>query len=139
MDNLQKLKVQQHVEQWKHNREFARTINGRYRDWQINVIFYTALHLIDAALASLGVGVSEHTERNDRVRMNESFAAVRTQYLNLYRISRVTRYDAEPDRWLPQEYLTVADLVEDLLKPIENGVGPLIGKSVRFEPLPMKQ
>jgi hypothetical protein len=139
MDKAHQQRVQQHLEQWKHNRQFAKTIDGQYRDWQINVIFYTALHIIDAALASLGVIVSEHTERNQQVRTNGSFAAVRNSYLDLYRISRVTRYDAEPDKWLPDQYLNVTDLVEHLLKPIENGVGPLINKSVKFEPLPLKQ
>lgn len=139
MEKVQQQKVQQHLDQWKHNRRFAKTIDGNYRDWQINVIFYTALHVVDAALASLGVRVSEHGERNNQVRTNESLAAVRTQYLDLYRISRVTRYDADPDQWLPSDYLTVTDLVEDLLKPIENGVGPLINKSVKFEPLKLQQ
>lgn len=139
MDQVQQKRIEQHVQQWRHNRAFAKTIDGQYRDWQINVIFYTALHVIDAALVSLGVTVSEHSQRNDLVRTNESFAQVRNQYLNLYRISRVTRYDADPDQWLPQKYLGVGDLVEDLLKPIENGVGPLISKSVKFEPLPMKE
>ena len=91
--------------------------------------------MIEAALASLDVQVTDHTNRNDHVRTNEAFAAVRNQYLNLYRISRITRYDAEPDKWLPEKYLTVKALAEDLLKPIENGVGPLINKSVKFEPL----
>ena len=138
MDKDVKLKVQQHIEQWKHNREFAKTIDGNYQDWQINVIFYTALHVIDAALVSLGVPVSDHTNRNDQVRTNEAFAAVRNPYLNLYRISRITRYDADPDRWLPQKYLTVTDLVEDLLRPIEASMGPLINKSVKFEPLKLQ-
>jgi hypothetical protein len=62
---------------------------------------------------------------------------MRNKYLNLYRISRVTRYDADPDRWLPPEYLTVNDLVDDLLKPIENGLEPLIHK--RFEDLQLPQ
>ena len=105
------------------------------RDWQINVIFYTALHAVDAAIAKLGLRVTDHSERNEVVRTNGSFAAIRSPFLNLYRISRVTRYDADPDLWLPQQYLTVADLVEGLLKPIENGLEPLLGKQIRFEPL----
>jgi hypothetical protein len=131
--------VKQHLDQWKHNRQFAKTIDRKYRDWQINVIFYTALHVIDAALASLGVCVVDHSQRNNEVRTNGSFAAVRTQYLDLYRISRVTRYDADPDQWLPQDYLNVNDLVENLLKPIENGVGSLISKSVKFDPLKLDE
>jgi hypothetical protein len=30
----------QHIAQWRHNRAFAKTIDRRYRDWQINVILY---------------------------------------------------------------------------------------------------
>lgn len=130
--------VDQHIAQWRHNRRFAKTIEPAYRDWQVNVIFYTALHAIDAAIAKLGLRVTEHVERNQIVRTNEAFAGVRDPYLNLYRISRVTRYDAAPDDWLPQRYLTVPDLVEDLLKPIENGLSAILGKSFQFEPLPLK-
>ncbi len=124
-----------HIAQWKHNRKFASTIGREFRDWQINAIFYAALHLIDAAMAKLGQRVADHASRNEQVRTNGAFTAVRVQYLRLYRLSRITRYDADPDQWLPQNYLTVADLVEDLLKPIENGLGPLLGKSVKFDPL----
>lgn len=127
--------VQQHVDQWKHNRRFAKTIDRKYLYWQVTVIFYTALHVVDAALASLGVAVSHHTDRNEQVKNNGAFSAIRNQYLNLYRISRVTRYDPDPIRWLPQEYLSVNDLVENLLKPIENNLRPLINKMVKFEPL----
>ncbi len=131
--------VEQHIRQWKHNRRFAKTIDRSFRDWQITAIFYTALHCVDAGLASLKVSVADHSDRNEQVRTNASFAAIRNQYLNLYRISRVTRYDADPDQWLPSEYLTINDLVEDLLKPIENGIGPLINKSVKFDPLKLEE
>jgi hypothetical protein len=105
-------------------------------DWQINVIFYTALHLVDAALASLNIVASSHSERNDQVKNNGAFLSVRNHYLDLYRISRITRYDADPLQWLPQKYLTVNDLADDLLKPIENNLGPLIrAKAVRFDPI----
>ncbi len=137
VDETQRQSVRRHVDQWRHNRRFAKTIARDYLDWQVTVIFYTALHLIDAALASLGLSVSDHAERNRQVRSNESFAGVRRSYLDLYRISRITRYDADPDQWLPERYLTIADLAEDLLKPIETTLGPLIDKSVRFDALPL--
>ena len=130
--------VDQHLAQWKHNRRFSKSIDATFRDWQVNAIFYTALHAIDAAIAKLGMRVSDHQERNNIVRSNESFAAVRMPYLNLYRISRITRYDADPDAWLPQQYLTVADLVEQLLKPIEQGLTPILGRSISFSPLPLQ-
>ena len=127
--------VDQHLAQWKHNRVFVKSIDAKYRDWQVNVIFYTALHAVDAAVAKLGLRVTDHAERNNIVKTNGSFTAIQRPYMNLYRISRITRYDADPDLWLPREYLTVTDLVNGLLKPIENGLEPLLGKSIHFEPL----
>jgi hypothetical protein len=127
--------VEKHIKQWKHNRRFAKTIDAQFRDWQINAIFYAALQLIDASLSKLGVDVSDHSSRNGHVKTNGAFAGVRQQYLDLYRISRITRYDADPDLWLPGQYLTVNDLVEDLLKPIENALGSLLGKTITFDPL----
>jgi hypothetical protein len=129
--------IDQHLTQWRHNRRFAKSIDAAYRDWQINAIVYTALHAVDAAVARLGLRVTDHETRNEIVRTNSSFAAIRKPFHNLYRISRVTRYDADPDLWLPAEYLTVADLVENLLRPIENGLEPLLGKAIRFQPLPL--
>jgi len=127
--------VEQHVAQWKHNRKCAQTIDRTYRDWQINIIFYAALHAVDAALRHLGVDVSDHEGRNKAVRENASFASIRTKYLDLYRISKVTRYDAEPDTWLPDDFLTVPDLVGKLLTPIEMEVERLIGKSMKLPSL----
>ncbi len=124
--------VDQHITQWKHNRRFAQSIGREYRDWQINVIFYAALHAVDAALAHLGVKVTDHEARNTAVRTNASLANIRVGYLDLYRISKVTRYDAEPDAWLPEKYLTVDDLVRELLLPIENNIERLIGRSLNL-------
>jgi hypothetical protein len=122
--------VDQHIKQWKHNRRCAQAIDRQYQDWQINVIFYTALHAVDAALSHLGVNVTDHESRNTAVRTNASLAPIRVAYLDLYRISKVTRYDADPEAWLPSEYLTVADLVRNILQPIENQVERLLGKSL---------
>jgi hypothetical protein len=128
--------VEKHITQWRHNRRFAKTIDAAYRDWQVTAIFYTALHAVDAALAKLNVNVADHDKRNDTVKSNSSFVHIRDQYMDLYRISRITRYDADPDKWIPQRYLTVEDLVEDLLKPIENGLTDIL-PAVKFLPLPL--
>ena len=131
-------KAQKHIEQWKHNRRFVTTIDRAYRDWQINAIFYTALHLVDAALASLNVSVSDHTQRNDEIRGNGSFAAIRHPYLNLYRISQITRYDADPDKWIPTQFTEIKDLVHQVYRPIEEGLFPLIDKKMKYEPLAVR-
>lgn len=127
--------VEQHLKQWRHNRKFAKSIPREFRDWQVNAIFYTALHLVDAALAKLGVAVSDHLSRNETVWTNLAFVTVRNSYLNLYRISVVTRYDANPDGWIPRQYASVNDLADDLLKAVENGLGAIIGKNIQYERL----
>jgi len=130
--------VQQHIAQWKHNRTFAKSIDKAYQDWQVTVIFYAALHLVNAALVTLKEPVSNHSDRNLKVKTNSAFASIRRQYLDLYRIAWITRYDADPQQWLPEEYLTVQDLVDDLLKPIENGLSQLLPKAAMQGPLELK-
>jgi hypothetical protein len=128
--------IEKHIKQWRRNRNFAKKIDATYRDWQVTVIFYAALHAVDAALAKLNVKVADHEKRNDTVKSNGSFVEIRDAYMDLYRISRITRYDPEPDNWIPERYLDVADLVEDLLKPIENGLTAIV-PDVKFQPLPI--
>jgi hypothetical protein len=122
------------LKQWRHNRKFARTIDANFRDWQINVIFYAALHAVDAAPSELNVAVTDHEVRNRTVKENSAFSSVRNAYLNLYRISRVTRYDAEPDDWIPSQYLNVPDLADKLLRPIENGLTTIVPE-VKYDTL----
>jgi hypothetical protein len=121
--------VKEHVAQWQHNRKFAAQIDREFVDWQVIAIFYTALHIVDAALANLNVQVSDHTKRNQEITTNAALATIKYKYMNLYRICRVTRYDADPTSWLPKKYNSVNDLVEDLLRPIENYLFALIQKS----------
>jgi hypothetical protein len=127
--------VEQHITQWKHNRKCAQGVDCVYRDWQITIIFYTALHAVDAALKHLKIPVSNHEGRNEAVRTNASLASIRTKYLDLYRISKVTRYDADPDDWIPKEFLDVQSLAEAMLKPIEIEVERLIGKKLDLSTL----
>ena len=119
--------VAQHVEQWKHNRRFATTVDATFRDWQVTAVFYTALHAVDAALAHLGIAVSSHEQRNSFVKSNASLTPVRNAYLHLHRLSLVTRYDTEPDKWLPREFQHVEELAAAWLRPIERHVKELIG------------
>jgi hypothetical protein len=129
--------VEQHLNQWQRNRKLATLIDSTYRDWQINIIFYAALHAIDAALIKLGVTVSDHNGRNSAIKSNASLVMARDAYLNLYRICRITRYDPDPDNWIPKQYLTVVDLAEATLKPIKNGITPILSK-ISYSPLVLK-
>lgn len=131
--------VAQHMAQWKHNRQCANSVGSAFRDWQINVIFYAALHAVDAALTHLNAGVCNHELRNRAVKTNAAFASIRYKYLNLYRISKITRYDAEPDNWVPKEYLTTMSLADDLLRPIEIEIERIVGKNANLPDLKLQQ
>jgi len=131
--------VEKHIDQWKHNRKCAESIDRKYRDWQINVIFYAALHAVDAVMSHLGITIENHETRNTELRTNESFTGIRVNYLNLYRISKVTRYDADPDSWLPEQFLTVSDLVSHLLDPIEREVEQILGKKLKLSPVKVQE
>lgn len=100
-------RLEDYLEQWKRNRRCCASLDRQFVDWQITLIFYTALQAINAAAAHLGEKPCDHKSRNDLVKFNEAFAPVRTKYLLLYRLARFTRYDPKPDAWLPQEFLNV--------------------------------
>jgi hypothetical protein len=128
----------QYLARWKTNRRFCESIDSAFVDWQITVIFYTALHAINTGAAHLGLKPTTHVGRNEMVKFNEAFAPVRTQYLRLYRLARFTRYDPDPEQWLPKQYLTVQVVVDQVLKPIENQVEALVGKGLNLPLIRMK-
>lgn len=131
-DDLQFAKLDEYLKQWRRNRQCCQAIDRKFPDWQITVAFYTALHAINAAAAHLGEKPCDHMQRNALVKSNQAFASVRVKYLRLYRLSRFTRYDPDPDAWLPPEYLNVQTVIDDLLTPIENQIQTLIGRNLNL-------
>lgn len=130
--------IDDYVGQWKQNRRCCAALDGGFREWQITLAFYTALHAVNAAAAKLGERPSDHHARNDLIRFNEAFAPVRTKYLLLYRLSRFARYDPRPDDWLPAEYLTVQALADDALRPIERHVQNMLGRDLKLPELKLQ-
>jgi hypothetical protein len=128
-----------HLKQWKHNRRFAQSIDSNYRDWQVTAAFYAALHLVNAALAYLNVEVSNHSDRNDRVKSNPAFSGMRDNFIDLYRICWVVRYDPDPDKWIPEQHLNAADLVEALLPPIEREIELIIKQKLDVSKVKMQR
>jgi len=50
-----KIKLKQHIAQWKHNRSLIAQIPASHPDWIVTIVFYTAVQAIDAALAFEGI------------------------------------------------------------------------------------
>jgi len=96
-----------HLQQAEHNESFLDCITKHspknYFDWKITVIFYIAVHYVDAYLVSHGIIVHDHNERNNQIEwgggepysFNEDES---NRYSDLYRMCRNTRYKCFIDK-----------------------------------------
>ncbi|MCS7264054.1 MAG: hypothetical protein NZ805_04395 [Armatimonadetes bacterium] len=108
-----------HLAQVRHNLVFLRSFYAPttpYPDWAVTVAFYTALHAIEAALASQHMHSQSHVERRRYVR--QMFPHLWRLYYRLDVFSRRTRYEGfQPDPVLLQQ------LVDHDLNTILRGLG----------------
>lgn len=61
-------RYEDHITQVKSNLNFLKTINEHapnHLDWQVTTCFYTALHLVNAHLATLNLQYRSHTDVRD--------------------------------------------------------------------------
>lgn len=125
-------KLQQHINQWKHNRAFLATISPNYPDWLVTVSFYVALHAIDALLVhDQTERVCSHESRMLMLSGTNRYAQIYKAFDPLYSLSRTVRYMARPEKWVPSE-LVHEQVIKQRLYPIERSVVKLGG----FEVLP---
>ena len=90
-----------HLTDAARNEEFAsaiRTLPTRYPEWEVTVLFYCALHYLDAYLATQGHYPENHFQRNRLVR---SVSNVSTEYLYLFQQSIDARYESA--RFTPEQ------------------------------------
>lgn len=66
-----------------------------FPDWVSVVAFYSALHYVEAYLAMMGIHRIHHEERNRDVSM--LMQDIENEYLNLYDLSRNSRYQSIGD------------------------------------------
>ncbi|OGO22484.1 MAG: hypothetical protein A2Z28_05255 [Chloroflexi bacterium RBG_16_51_9] len=94
-------KLEFHVEKARRNEDFFNSYGlskSQYNEWGVTVLFYAAMHLIDAVLSqdnSVPGNVrnpKDHITRNWGVGQSTSLNAIYTQYFNLYERSREARY-----------------------------------------------
>lgn len=131
--------VQRHINQWMHNREFLPGIPEEFHDWQITVAFYTALHAVDALLASDGVqGIHSHDRRNETLKKTNRYKAIRSPYLSLYGLSRTVRYLAAPEKWVPPTDVQQQVIVRSLY-PIEKSVQKLLRQDLGLPKIELPQ
>ncbi len=105
----------QHKLQFQHNLDFLSTFypNTPYLDWATTVYFYTAVHLIEAVFASLGIHCGNHSQRHGEV--NSRLPTIAKHYMRLYNASRSSRYQI----WRPSEKY-VRTLISGHFNPLRN-------------------
>jgi len=89
---------EQHLEQATRNEKLAAEVlvHTRYCDWTVTVLFYAAIHYIEAFLAVQRIHCFDHAERSEKVRIIPQLRTIGKQYESLRTTSRQARYQALP-------------------------------------------
>jgi hypothetical protein len=61
------LRIQEHLDQWGHNRAFLQEIPPKYPDWMVTSGLYIAIHAIEALLTA--DGAKERSRHQDRLQI----------------------------------------------------------------------
>lgn len=129
-------RIEEHLDQWKHNRDFLATIPTKFSDWIVTVCLYSALHAIEALLTADGVKArNRHQDRLEILQSEHRYQKIYQNFRVLYDLGHVTRYSAKPARWIPSEQIK-KQVIDGLLVPIENSVRKLLATSKPSIPMP---
>ena len=85
-----------HLSNAMHNKNFFEDIigdNSEYYDWSATVIFYCAVHLVEAYFAEKNVHHFSHSDRKDDIYLDASLNKIKLPYKQLESLSRSARYD----------------------------------------------
>lgn len=86
----------EHIVRAEENEKLALSLDRHYGfciDWAITMLFYAALHRIDAYLAGKNMHPLGHEQRDQEVEKNGSLAGIFTDYRRLKDLSRAARYE----------------------------------------------
>lgn len=85
----------EHISKAERNEKFAGTVSKTaYLDWAVTILFYAALHYVDAILAISGIHPDSHTQRGDAIGTNATLLRIRGEYRILETLSQNARYRA---------------------------------------------
>ena len=83
----------EHITKAERNEKLAETLfRTSYIEWAVTVLFYAAVHYVDAILAASGLHPDSHGQREDAINANPTLMTVRPQYRILDTLSRNARY-----------------------------------------------
>lgn len=118
ISRLSNLKPEKHIEQTKRNDVVFFQLKKTAKDcqeWQVTVLFYTALHYVDAyVVKKTKLRPSNHEDRMEHVKM--LLPKIRGEYKTLYEESRHARYDCI--RFGNDDVVSFEKLLNDIKKEI---------------------
>jgi hypothetical protein len=94
---------------------------GLHVEWSVTVLFYAALHLVEATLAP-SVHSPNHKTRNQTVQLDPRFHPIHRHYRELYYRSLDARYDCVAFSTLQAQHLYITPY-----EPIKRHLQPLLG------------
>jgi hypothetical protein len=119
--------VEQHLSQYRHNRELIPRLPSTHSDWIVTATFYSCVHLIDAVLLKVSDFHSfDHKSRNGALAKVRQLEFIARKYDPLYVLCRQVRYFANPEMWVPREVIDT-EIFGRYLYPIENSAFALLG------------
>jgi hypothetical protein len=114
----------EHVNKASENEAFASGLNVNSQasiNWKLVVLFYTALHYVEAYLAdALGQHGRSHTTRDNYVARETNLRPIKNEYGHLKFYGYNARY--EPDQFTQND---VQDALNDLAQ-LKNHIQPLL-------------
>lgn len=95
-----------HASQSRHNRSCSHDLSAksqnRYLDWEITILFYSALHIVNEYFSQKNIPVpTDHIRRRKQVK--EYLGPIYAEYQQLYTLSIRTRYNVSHSSITQQE------------------------------------
>ena len=118
----------EHQQKWKHNRLFLASLLFKpdHPDWILVAAFYTAVHAVEAALATDNFHPDSHFVRHKILSKENRYTKIWEHYHSLYNGAWVARYDCSACFTHSQ---VCHDFVKSNLFPLERSVCVLLGSA----------
>jgi hypothetical protein len=112
----------EHVARAESNQRLSIALSaGPNLDWSVTILFYAALHLVEATLAPHSYSVN-HVARFANIRSHQLLRPIFFHYRELYNVSLRSRYEYEVFAVSFAQNLSAAHY-----EPIERHLQPLLG------------
>jgi len=115
--------IDEHIKKATENEAFAKLLNASSQasiNWKLIILFYTALHYVEAYLAKhLRMHLKLHTDRDNWVSKETNLKRIRLEYAHLKYFGFNARYEADQFKENDvNEALTDLAAVEAVLCPL---------------------